>query len=646
MLSERVKDLRQLKVKKEIFLNKLMDKCDSDWRNSQLSMVIQTTVYKIENSIDELLQCNDTLCKYAAILVGASSYLHEGKYIPHAHQGNFVCFNTESEEDSTLIKQRSDIWFSKRKEAIVTGSTINTAIALDGLKRQKQLLEVKAGKRTEDKITPDLQQKFDHETKHKINAVATLVSKILPAFNPDSSFFEEECYMEKEAARTVLVVSPDGSIRRTDDEKLVLCRVEIKYPYPGKTFTTPVHYGIPHYYVPHVPSEMYSLGVDSLLFLSYSEESMTVHRIDNDKVLWEDIFAEIKLLDHNRIPKKLSASRISEFCRSRVHLLAEVSSCFANPCDHSSSMDTGRIYHEGRQERDHPTVQLKDILKILLKCKELVRVCHEICTQRASEVLVFLVADLDLTYKAEIPHAFPIGFALKGYSMKTDTMRKMLQDVLLALFIRGMYTPVISYDGQWAKLAFQNENGEPLTMLELQKKVASEVQKRSVKDICDQIFQTGLVKLQRNEDVVRELHRKTRFSNRDYVQATNSSPICKCGIVHNRVCETTEKSEICREPKKGNIDEILSNITSDVISQLEESTVECLSTIDYSTERIDHTRMSTSDLLLDSTVTPVPGEIPMSVVEEDIDSITLVSSDLTLNIRLMFKTNILRIVTR
>jgi hypothetical protein len=98
-----------------------------------------------------------------------------------------------------------------------------------------------------------------------VNAVAALVSKYLLAIAPHLSYYEEGCYIEKEDGRIVLVVNPDGSLRCNGNEKLIY-GIEIKCPFPGKTLTTPVHYGIPHYYVCQVQSEMHSLGVDKPLF--------------------------------------------------------------------------------------------------------------------------------------------------------------------------------------------------------------------------------------------------------------------------------------------------------------------------------------------------------------------------------------------
>ena len=40
------------------------------------------------------------------------------------------------ETDYRFVKQRTDVWFSMRKTAMVTGSTFNAAIGLGSLKKQ------------------------------------------------------------------------------------------------------------------------------------------------------------------------------------------------------------------------------------------------------------------------------------------------------------------------------------------------------------------------------------------------------------------------------------------------------------------------------------------------------------------------------
>ena len=52
-----------------------------------------------------------------------------------------VCLtNTESDEaESSVIKQQTSAWQKIREYSIATGSTINKAIGLEGLKKQKEL---------------------------------------------------------------------------------------------------------------------------------------------------------------------------------------------------------------------------------------------------------------------------------------------------------------------------------------------------------------------------------------------------------------------------------------------------------------------------------------------------------------------------
>lgn len=157
--------------------------------------------------------------------------------------------------------------------------------------------------------------------------------------------------------------------------------------------------------------------------------------------------------------------------------------------------DEARMYHPDCIKSTRCNPLLREVLRVFLKCEDIINDCHKICTTRVSEVLVFLVDDLDINYKAEIPHTCPISFSFKGYSMKTEQMRKMLQDVLSHLFCNGIYCPVISYDGQWAILALQDDEGEPLAILELQKKLISDIQTRNIKSLCDDIFQTGCIKV-------------------------------------------------------------------------------------------------------------------------------------------------------
>jgi hypothetical protein len=71
-----------------------------------------------------------------------------------------------------------------------------------------------------------------------------------------------------------------------------LYAIEIKYPLPGKTFTTPVHYEIPRYYIPQILSEMKDLQVHQTIYVSYTAKSSTVFLIRHSEELWNLIWKE------------------------------------------------------------------------------------------------------------------------------------------------------------------------------------------------------------------------------------------------------------------------------------------------------------------------------------------------------------------
>ena len=81
-----------------------------------------------------------------------------------------------------------------------------------------------------------------HGQDNEINAVATLVAKILPSLKPALAFYEQGCHVDHNG-HIFMVVSPDGCCKSSDQTSKL--GIEIKFPKPGKQFTTDVHYKIP-----------------------------------------------------------------------------------------------------------------------------------------------------------------------------------------------------------------------------------------------------------------------------------------------------------------------------------------------------------------------------------------------------------------
>jgi hypothetical protein len=127
---------------------------------------------------------------------------------------------------------------------------------------------------------------MEHGQRNEINAVATLVGKILPAFYPSYKFSEGGC-IKCTINDSYIIVSPDGSCVNSATDQTEIA-VEIKCPFPLEegSYKPHVYYKIPKYYVPQILSEMAALGTTSLLFLCYSKDTTVVMEAYFDNDLW------------------------------------------------------------------------------------------------------------------------------------------------------------------------------------------------------------------------------------------------------------------------------------------------------------------------------------------------------------------------
>ena len=99
-------------------------------------------------------------------------------------------------------------------------------------------------------------------------------------------------------------------------------------------------------------------------------------------------------------------------------------------------------------------------------------------------MLVWLLSDVDRLWKPEIPYALPVAYAMKGYSLDSQTMRKMCHRVLRAAHDKGIHIVCSTFDGQWISLAVRDDHGNPLTLIQLQRDTEAESRGTSRNDIC------------------------------------------------------------------------------------------------------------------------------------------------------------------
>jgi hypothetical protein len=146
LLSKRLQNLRQLKVTQEASLQKfkkLGTLITTQWRASKYAYVISiqaSSLFEVNDCVEDILNTINKLCEECAVLNSCSHLYSSASEIDLNAQENILCLadkqphGLSSTVEPRYTKQRSSEWFDIRKEAKLTGSTLNAALGLDTLK--------------------------------------------------------------------------------------------------------------------------------------------------------------------------------------------------------------------------------------------------------------------------------------------------------------------------------------------------------------------------------------------------------------------------------------------------------------------------------------------------------------------------------
>lgn len=369
---------------------------------------------------------------------------------------------------------------------VFVGSTAYTALGCDTLKKQQEHFDKVIYNIKGKDIDEDTQRRMAHGSENEINAMATLAAKVLPAYYPSKNFIEEGSYEIYRNNEPFFLVSPDGSIREKPYGSAILA-LEFKCPFPGKTFTTDIHYQIPTRYVPQILSEMAVMNVTELIYLSWTENSSTVFKVQYDATLWAkilqlcyDIYGEDRPKRPTRLQNVELKEEFNKFVSEKTELICEIPSVKAVNCLHNDMHSELEHFHSHQNSKYCLDVPVYTSLQVLIDAMcgtyENIKDSHSLTRLMCTEVLVWMLGDLYRQHNSV--HALPVNWALKGYSLPCSIFRKMHLDMLINLKKLGIYTPVSCSDGQWAQLAIRSMRGEPLTLLQLQKDVYQQVKRK------------------------------------------------------------------------------------------------------------------------------------------------------------------------
>ena len=233
----------------------------------------------------------------------------------------------------------------------------------------------------------------------------------------------------------------------------------------------PLNYTPPVYNLCQLMAEMKILDTNTLWFVSSSPQSVALYILDFDdkiwSILWEtskDIYDAKEISEPNTLPGNVSElkCKMEKFIDKTSIIAAEVPLFKCQDNEMYSNMANVRnpAY---RFRKNYPLTNIRDtniqqintrILECCTRSVKLIREANDMCRRKATELLLFVLTDIDREFNKDKPAAVPIAYALKGESICLDTTRKMVNDVRNYLHEQKCKVLVEAYDGQWAGLVF------------------------------------------------------------------------------------------------------------------------------------------------------------------------------------------------
>ena len=126
--------------------------------------------------------------------------------------------------------------------------------------------------------------------------------------------------------------------------------------------------------------------------------------------------------------------------------------------------------------------------EIKVLCANIIPVLREgfqLLRSKATEILAFILSNIDRQFSPCLPLHMPIAYALKGPSLSIETLRIMLQEVRLKCKETKTRILCECFDGQWAMMIYKSKEGKPLTRIQVMKTLWNTIKKKSKKELFD-----------------------------------------------------------------------------------------------------------------------------------------------------------------
>ena len=175
---------------------------------------------------------------------------------------------------------------------------------------------------------------------------------------------------------------------------------------------------------------------------------------------------------------KLLKQKIASIVKENVEFLGEFPSVFSKKCDDLrifQEYESRQVQKEGSLKKS--PLPIEEVLTTLHNYKKFIENQFQLTRQLATEVLLFVITDLDRVFTFDQNYAHIIGYAMKGYSLTTDVYRSMMLQTLDTCKQKGLHVPIVTSDSAFQRVAVRGSNNEPLTLFQAQKDCWAEVTK-------------------------------------------------------------------------------------------------------------------------------------------------------------------------
>ena len=336
-------------------------------------------------------------------------------------------------------------------------------------------------------ISPELQKKFDYGTKNEVNATATLITTVVPAYLPACYAFYEvgPASITTADGKKLLEVSADGILQCSFGEncpnfhihgnRRIL--VETKSPVPQENIAETIFYDVPARYVPQVQSQLKAYLCDELWFVCSTAVSATVIVVYFDEQLWDQIWSVVVDLYWPETPKipthlhpliKELRFDISKSKERHTSFLCEVPTITGEYGSVTIPENFSSPYAPapGRENLLKTNEMItQENFKVSVDAKSALQQCHQVLRQPGKELLVFMLTDKDRKQSNNVPYSYPVAYAMKGGSMTNKHLSYLVNKVRTKLLQRNIPVLCEAYDGQWHKFITRDTKGNSLTKL-------------------------------------------------------------------------------------------------------------------------------------------------------------------------------------